>query len=381
MKIAFIYDAVYPWIKGGAEKRIYEIAKRLAEKHEVHWYGVGWWLGENGRGEVIEKDGIVLHGVCKPVQLYVNGRRSISEALYFAWKLTPKLVGEDFDIIDCQEFPYFPCFSAKVHSLLRRTPLVVTWYEVWSEYWFEYLGKKGIFGYLVERLTTKLPKLIIPISEKIKEDLKTLNVPEKMMRVIPNGVDFYRLQSVKPSDDEFDVIYVGRLISHKNVDVLLRALNIVRKEIKDVRCGIIGDGPEMEKLRALSKKLGLDDNVKFFGFIKSDLEVYAHMKSSKIFVLPSTREGFPNTILEANSCGLPAIIVRHEKNAGVGVVKDGYNGFIVNLSPEEIAGKIIDLLQNEEELDRLSRNSVEFAKTHDWSVIVSKLLKVYSEAM
>ena len=45
MKMAFIYDAVYPWIKGGAEKRIYEIGKRLAKKHEVHLYRVGWWNG------------------------------------------------------------------------------------------------------------------------------------------------------------------------------------------------------------------------------------------------------------------------------------------------------------------------------------------------
>ncbi|MHC1566644.1 MAG: hypothetical protein ACXQTD_02665 [Candidatus Syntropharchaeia archaeon] len=44
MKLAYIYDAVYPWIKGGAEKRIYEISKRLAERwHEVHWYGLKWW--------------------------------------------------------------------------------------------------------------------------------------------------------------------------------------------------------------------------------------------------------------------------------------------------------------------------------------------------
>ena len=381
MKIAYIYDAVYPWVKGGAEKRIYEIGKRLSDKgHEVHWYGIGWWFdGNNGR--TIDHDGIILHGVCEPMQLYVDGRRSIKEAIYFAEKLLPKLVRERFDVIDCQEFPYFPCFTAKVHSLFRRTSLVITWYEVWGNYWFEYLGKKGIFGYLVERLAIKPPKLIIPISEKIKEDLKTLNVPESRMRVIPNGVDFYRLQSVMPSSEEFDIIYVGRLISHKNVDVLLKALNIVRKEIRDVKCGIIGDGPEMNNLRTLSRKLDLNNNVKFFGFIESDLEVYSHMKSSKIFVLPSSREGFPNTILEANSCGLPAIIVRHEKNAGVGVVKDGYNGFIVNLSPEEIAEKVIYLLQNDEELSRLSRNSVEFAKTYDWSIIVKKLLKVYEEAI
>ena len=103
------------------------------------------------------------------------------------------------------------------------------------------------------------------------------------------------------------------------------------------------------------------------------------MKSSKIFVLPSTREGFPNTILEANSCGLPAIIVRHNKNAGVSVVKNGYNGFVVNLSPKEIAEKIIYLLQNYDVLKTLSKNSIEFAKKYDWSIIVRRLLDVYSE--
>ncbi len=86
MKIAFIYDAVYPWIKGGAEKRIYEIGKRLADKHEVHWYGIGLWLKENG-SKTINHDGIILHGVCEPMPLYVNGRRSIKEAIYFAGKL------------------------------------------------------------------------------------------------------------------------------------------------------------------------------------------------------------------------------------------------------------------------------------------------------
>lgn len=52
MKIAFVYDAIYSWIKGGAEKRIYEIGRRLADKHEVHWYGIRWWEGK----ETIEQN-------------------------------------------------------------------------------------------------------------------------------------------------------------------------------------------------------------------------------------------------------------------------------------------------------------------------------------
>ena len=377
MKIAYVYDAVYPWIKGGAEKRIYEISKRLVERgHEVHLFGIKWWGGEKD----IMEDGVYLHGVCEPRELYVDGRRSIKEGLYFAWKLLFSLKG-DFDIIDCQEFPYFPCFSAKMRSLLKKSELVITWYEIWGNYWFEYLGKKGIFGWSVERMTAKIPHLAIPISEKIKKDLKSLGVSEEIMRVVPNGVDFYKIEKVERNSEDFDVIYVGRLISHKNIDVLLKTLYIVKKKIPDIKCGLIGDGPEKSKLISLSKKLGLDNNAVFFGFVEGDEAVYSYMKASKIFVLPSTREGFPNTILEANSCGLPAIIVRHEKNAGVGVVKNGYNGFILNLSPEEMAEKIIYLLQNEDEMRRLREYAREFAREYDWSIIVERIEEVYEGAL
>ncbi|CAD7775980.1 hypothetical protein AIOGIFDO_01872 [Candidatus Methanoperedenaceae archaeon GB37] len=109
MKLAYIYDAIYPWIKGGAEKRIYEISKRLAERgHEAHWYGLKWWDGERD----IMMDGVHLHGIGKWNNLYVDGKRSIGEGLYFGFKTLTGLRG-DFDIIDSQEFS---CFSAWMHE-------------------------------------------------------------------------------------------------------------------------------------------------------------------------------------------------------------------------------------------------------------------------
>ena len=123
MKIAFVYDAVYPWIKGGAEKQIHEVGKRLAKQgHEVHVFGVKWWDG----AEIISYEGMVLHGVCAPMELYINGRRSIYEALVFSIRLFPHLIREKFDLIDASAFPYFSCFSAKFVSVLRRTRIVVT---------------------------------------------------------------------------------------------------------------------------------------------------------------------------------------------------------------------------------------------------------------
>ena len=377
MKIAYIYDAVYPWIKGGAEKRIYEIGKRLADRgHEVHWYGIGWWF-EGNNSRTIDHDGIILHGVCEPMQLYVDGRRSIKEAIYFAGKLLPKLVKERFDVIDCQEFPYFPCFTAKVHSLLRRTPIIITWYEIWGDYWFEYLGKKGIFGYLIEKITLKLPDLIIANSEKIKDDLTSVGVDTNKIKVSPNGIDYQWISEISPKNEELDILYAGRLIEHKNVDVLIKAINIVKKEIPDIKCGVIGDGPERERLERLSKDLGLENNVKFFGFLEKSEDVLAYMKSSKVFILPSTREGSPVTAVEANACGLPVITVDHPNNGTVSLIKEGENGFICELNEESMAEKIVLLLADESLRSQMSKRSVEHAKRYDWNVITRDLEKIY----
>lgn len=376
MRIAFVYDAVYPWVKGGAEKRVYEIGRRLADRgHDVHWFGLRWWGGE--REMVLE--GIHLHGVGAPRELYVNGRRSISEGLYFGVKTLTGLKGR-FDVIDCQEFPYFSCFSAKLHSVLRASRLVITYYEVWGDYWYEYLGRWGFFGRSVERMTAWLPDIAVPISDRIKDDLKELKISEEIIRVVPNGVDFCRLNALPPAEDGFDVLYVGRLVSHKNVDVLLRAISITKKWIPDISCGIVGNGPEGSKLKNLSKELNLGNNVKFLGFVEKDEDVFSIMKSSKVFVLPSTREGFPNTILEANACGLPVIVINHEKNAAMGVVRDGYNGFISHLSPYEIAEKIVWLLHNESST-HLHRNALDFARRHDWREVVRKIEDVYMEVV
>lgn len=126
----------------------------------------------------------------------------------------------------------------------------------------------------------------------------------------------------------------------------------------------------------MAKDLSLEDNVEFLGFLDKDEEVMEKMKSSKIFVLPSSREGFPNTILEANACGVPVIVVDSEKNAGVEAVKDGVNGAICKLSAESMAISIFRLLEGDL-YKKMSDQSRENARKHDWKIIVNKIEMTY----
>ncbi len=372
MKIAFVYDVIYPYVVGGVERRVWELSIRLARRgHEVHIFGMKYWAGE----DVIQKEGIFLHGVCPPREIYTNGRRSIGEALYFARKVLPPLLKERFDVIDCQEFPYFPCFSAKLASITKRSKLIVTWHEVWDAYWYEYLGRKGFFGKYVEKVAAHLTGNIVAVSEMTRQNLQKLGV-QRNIDLIPNGIDFEAIQKIPASEEESDVIFAGRLIKEKNIDLLLRSLALMKGNFPKVKCTIIGDGPEREALEELANELGLQGNIYWKGFLRNQDEVLSYVKSSRVFALPSVREGFGIVALEANACGVPVVTVKHHQNAACDLVSDGENGFVCELMSEDMA-ETICLLLNHGSNDKEDKACIQYAGRYDWNQIVSMTEEVY----
>ncbi len=335
MKIAFVYDAIYPWVKGGIEKRVWELAVRLSRRgHDVHLFGMKFWAGE----DIVIIDGVVLHGVCPEKNLYHGGRRSILQAVYFSIHLIIPLMKEKFDIIDCQQFPYFSCFFAKIPSVLKNTPLVITWHEIWGDYWYDYIGWKGCMGKITEGLVARLTSENIAVSKTTAKNMGGLGILHPI-KIIPNGVDLQNIQSISPSLESSDVIFAGRLIKEKHPDLLILAFNLFLSKHPDHFMVMIGDGPEKSNVTTLIGKLHLEDNVRFIGFREFHDEIIAYMKSSKICVLPSTREGFGITALEALACGLPVVTVDHKANAICDLITKN-NGFLCSLSAEDIAAKI-----------------------------------------
>lgn len=334
MKIAYVYDAVYPWETGGVQKRVWELSRRLADDHDVHWYGLHYWDGPS----VVEREGVTLHGVDAPSEFYVDGRRSITEALRFSARLFRPLLREEFDVVDFQEFPYFPVFPTKAQSLVHDSTLLVTWHEVWGDYWYDYLGRKGVFGKAVERLTASLPDGHISVSERTQSDLETLGVTGS--RLVPNGIDTAEIEQVDEADRDVDILFVGRLIKEKNPALVVEAVDELRSADPDVQATLIGEGPERERLERLVESRGLQSNVDLRGRLDSYEDVLGLMKTANVFVLPSRREGFGITVLESLAAGTPIVTLDHPQNAAMGLVDHGETGAIVDGSVSGVVGGI-----------------------------------------
>ena len=369
MKIAFVYDAIYPYRVGGVEKRIYELSRRLAARgHEIHIYGLKEWDGEAS----FIKDHVWYHGSGKSVPFYTHGRRSIHEACYFGWIILAPLLKEHFDVIDCQNFPYFACFSVAFAAKIRGCRFVITWHEVWKDYWADYLGISGLPGIALERLTSWLTGSMVAVSELTKKDLISIK-KNVHITVLPNGIDLPHIDTIPQSGLKTDIIFSGRLMKEKRVDLLIRALVLIRNEFPMARCVIAGDGPERESLQIMAKQCNVDENMIFTGFLKDHDDLIAIMKASGVYASPSTREGFGMAALEAMACGLPVVTVDAPKNAVKELVTDK-TGIICEATPEAFAEAIIGCLKKRDMMTAYCRK---LAQDYSWEKIVDKTEEFY----
>ncbi|MBT7281617.1 glycosyltransferase family 4 protein [archaeon] len=354
MRIAFVSDAVYPYHKGGKEKRIFEISTGLAKKgHDVHIYTMKWWKGP----QIKKENGLTLHAISPYYKLYKkDGTRSITQALLFTAHL-PKLISEKFDIIEVDHMPYFPIFPTWLISKIKRKPFFVTWHEYWGNYWFDYLGSKGIFGYIIENISAKLSTNINVVSRLTQRRLR--KVTKNKMNYSPNGIDFNLIKKSKKKKS-FDLLFAGRMIKEKNVSFLIDQVK------SDYTLGIIGSGPELEKIKAKSKQY---PNIEVLGMLPKIEDVYGYMKSAKLFAFPSEREGFGIAPLEAMACGTPTLVLKARDNASMYLVD---KEFIA--TKENFKAKIDKFLKNPKKINFEIKN-------YFWENIINNLESNYMEAL
>ncbi|MDD1702342.1 MAG: glycosyltransferase family 4 protein, partial [Methanoregula sp.] len=223
-------------------------------------------------------------------------------------------------------------------TLIKKTPLVITWHEVWGNYWYAYLGSWGAAGKYIELLVSRITPHTIAVSQTTAAQLEKISgaLPTS---VIPNGVDLNRIRAVPPAPERSDLLFAGRLIKEKHVDLLIDACAILLQENPDLTLLIVGEGPEQENLISHIREKGLGDRVRIRGFVAQHDDLIALMKSTQACVLPSTREGFGITALEALACGVPVVTAHHPANAIRDLITPK-TGFLCALTAEDLATAI-----------------------------------------
>ncbi len=370
LRVAIVYDAAFPWIKGGGEKRIADLAEHLTTSGiDVHLYCMKFWQGVRR----IKRGGVTLHGICAEMPLYTkSGRRSITQALLFGITCA-SLIFEPFDVLDCSGFPFFSLIVCWVVVKVRRKRLVSTWHEVWGrDYWKSYLGRLGAIGAFVERLCARLPDRFVSVSELTTSRLVgILDVPKNQIVTIPNGVDLSVIDGERTDSVQSDVLYVGRLMAFKNVHLAIHAIARLRADGVSMRLRVVGDGPEMPRLKELVESLELAEYVWFEGFVLQ--HPYGFMKSTKMLVLPSMREGFGLVAIEAMACGIPVVTVDEPENATRFLVSPE-TGIVTHANVEALAGAFRAIADSDCDWTHSCRAH---AEQFDWPRVANELAREY----
>jgi glycosyltransferase involved in cell wall biosynthesis len=224
--------------------------------------------------------------------------------------------------------------------------------------------------------------------------------------VVPCGIAVSRVQAAagnRPGDGP-PLIYAGRLLEHKRLDVVLRAVRILARggggagpESGSGTAGgggdgargtggaaeapiltVFGEGPDRERLEALAGELGVAGRVVFRGHVKSSEEVWRELGRARLAVQPSAREGFGLFPLEAMAAGLPVVFCGSPESAVGELVRDGVEGIAVAADPAALAGTLAALLApaGEDERLRLSRNALARAARYDWEEIAQRIEEI-----
>jgi glycosyltransferase involved in cell wall biosynthesis len=269
--------------------------------------------------------------------------------------------------------PFFPIMSTWVVCQLRRRRMYGTWHESLSRCdWVRYMGASGTIASFIENICIKLPYAITAASAQTKSHLSEYHHRTKRIALVASGIDLNAMRAIKPRMSTYDALYVGRLVKDKNIDKLVEAMSLVVKDKPNATCVIIGKGIEKPRIERLITRLKLDKNITLLDPIADAYEVYVYMKSSKVFVVPSVREGFGIVSLEALACDTPVITVDSPANAGRLLITNKHMGSIVPLDITSIAAAI-QTWSAKKTKEPISQ----FVAGYDWNALTDAQEKVY----
>jgi len=339
---------------GGAEVLTYENAKRWVKKGcDVTWFAAAF----DGCKKQEEIDGIKIVRAGNKYTVYNEARKFYK---HHAGK---------FDIVidETNTRPFF------AKDFVKDAGVVFFIHQLAKEWWFyETRFPMNAVGYFLEpfwlRRYSNYPT--VTVSASTQNDLFDLGF--KDVRIIPEGISFKPFKRIPEKSEKPVIIYLGRLNRGKRILLALKAFEKVVEHV-NAEFWIVGDGylrKEIEK-RAV-------DGVKLFGKVSEEKKIEL-LSKAWLQVNPSVREGWGINVIEGNACGAPCIAfdVPGLRDS----IRDGETGLLVKKDgdADELAKAIIRVLKDDKLRERLSKNSLKWAKMFSWDKSAKEFMKILEE--
>jgi len=324
VKILFVADVSIAGVIGGAERVLFEQSTRLARRgHAVHVLTRKLSTHDQNRQtvhlvtewryELDDKGAVRFFHSCR------RNSRKLFDDLYTRYR---------FDVINFHQ-PFsaygvlqsrksktikkiYTCHSLSFEEFISRNPKSGGWLKK-ALFILHVLARKKI-----EQKVLKKSDQIMVLSRFTQDKLKTAyKIPSYKIAVIPGGVDLEKFQPAqnrigirKKTDlpeDKVTLFTVRNLVQRMGLDNLIEALSEVKKKAPDILMVIGGDGPLKNDLIKMARGLGIEESIRFQGFIPED-ELPDYYKMADLFVLPTKElEGFGLVTLEAMASGVPVV--------------------------------------------------------------------------
>lgn len=357
---------------GGAEIHLHESFRRMAARgHEVHLLCSGF-PGGDARATA---DGMTIHRVGSRYTF------SLHAPSYFR----RELASPGFDVI-VEDLNKVPLFTPRWTDV----PVVGLVHHLFG--WTAFREANPVVAAATVLLEWPLPAVfrdrpVVAVSESTRNDLVDRGFDRDQITVIPNGVD---LSEYHPLDagsgwdplagryPEPSLVYLGRLKRYKRVDLILRALAVLRDRGVAARLRVGGRGDHAAALRREAERLDLLDRVEFLGFVPHELKLEL-LRRSWIHLLTSPKEGWGIANVEAAACGTPT--VASDAPGLRDSVRDDRTGLLVpHGDVEALADALEGLLGDPDRRARLARGALAFAREFSWDATSRRLEEVLVRA-
>ena len=215
---------------------------------------------------------------------------------------------------------------------------------------------------------------VITVSQALKDRLVDLGVEKSHIQVLRNGID---LELFRPMPGESrqvgrrKLLSVGNLLLFKGHGFVIEAL----RYLPECDLVVVGTGPDRQKLERIAQESGVSERVRFAGGMNQEA-LRNEYATSDVLVLASSREGWPNVLLEAMACGTPVIATRVGGTSEIVTSRDA--GLLIDeCSPEAVARAVQQLLSNYPDRSATRRHAEQFG----WGPTTQGQLRLFEQVL